>query len=174
MATLTFVAALAALSSIASAAQCQNLTIPVSISARNGVLNVPNPMNNIESIDFALDASRQGHNYTQEVLTGYATVSGEYEIAATYCHPDSGPSKVIQVLTHGIGFDRRCDNCAPSRVSTNKNLAIGICRSINIIIPMSARPSTSMDTARSHGTGWVSACPHTLQTRSMRDKFGSR
>ena len=36
----------------------------------------------------------------------YATVSGEYNIAATYCEPDSGPSSAIQILTHGIGFDR--------------------------------------------------------------------
>jgi len=53
-----------------------------------------------------LNVARQGHNYTAESLTGYNTVSGEYMIEATYCYPDSGPSKVIQVLTHGIGFDR--------------------------------------------------------------------
>ena len=29
-----------------------------------------------------------------------------YDIAATYCQPDSGPSSAIQILTHGIGFDR--------------------------------------------------------------------
>ena len=36
----------------------------------------------------------------------YATVGGNYNIAATYCEPDSGPSSAIQILTHGIGFDR--------------------------------------------------------------------
>lgn len=100
-------AAFAALASVASAAHCQNLTIPVSISARNGVFNLANPTTNIDSIDFSLDLSRQGHNYTNEILTGYNTVSGDYEIAATYCEPDTGPGKVLQLLTHGIGFDRR-------------------------------------------------------------------
>ena len=89
------------------AAKCQNLTIPVSISARNGVFNLQNPTSAIAAIDFSLNLSRQGHNYTNEILTGYNTVSGQYEIAATYCEPDQGPSKVVQILTHGIGFDRR-------------------------------------------------------------------
>lgn len=101
------VAAFAALSSVASAAQCQNITIPVSISARNGVFNQTNPTNAIESTNFALRMARQGNNYTAESLTGYATVSGSYEIEATYCQPSSGAGKVLQILTHGIGFDRR-------------------------------------------------------------------
>ena len=36
----------------------------------------------------------------------YETVSGTYNVAATYCEPDSGPSSALQILTHGIGFDR--------------------------------------------------------------------
>lgn len=106
MSKTIILAAVAALSSVASAARCQNLTIPVSISARNGVFNIQNPTTNIAAIDFSLNLSRQGHNYSQEVLTGYNTVSGNYQIAATYCEPDAGPGKVLQVLTHGIGFDR--------------------------------------------------------------------
>ncbi|KAK5078699.1 hypothetical protein LTR64_002887 [Lithohypha guttulata] len=100
------IAAFAALTSVAAAARCQNLTIPISVSARNGVFNQTNPTNAIEATNFALRMSRQGHNYTQESLTGYNTVSGNYQIAATYCEPDAGPGKVVQVLTHGIGFDR--------------------------------------------------------------------
>lgn len=34
------------------------------------------------------------------------TVSGKYRIAATYCEPDAGPGSELQVMTHGIGFDR--------------------------------------------------------------------
>lgn len=33
-------------------------------------------------------------------------MSGKYNIAATICHPDKGPSSTLQILTHGIGFDR--------------------------------------------------------------------
>jgi len=100
-------AAIAALTSTAAAARCQNLTIPVSISARNGEFNLANPTSSIDATNFALRMARQGHNYTDEILNGYHTVSGDYNISATYCEPDAGPGKVVQVLTHGIGFDRR-------------------------------------------------------------------
>ena len=56
--------------------------------------------------NFILNLTQQGTNYTASVLDGYQTVSGNYSIAATYCHPDSGPTNVVQLLTHGIGFDR--------------------------------------------------------------------
>lgn len=46
----------------------------------------------------------------------YNTVSGSYEIEATYCKPDSGSSKVLQILTHGIGFDRRYVHAFQRRV----------------------------------------------------------
>lgn len=61
---------------------------------------------NIDAVDFILDLSQQGANYTAAVLTGYQTEKVPLKIEATYCTPDSGPSSVLQVLTHGIGFDR--------------------------------------------------------------------
>lgn len=33
-------------------------------------------------------------------------MSGDYELAATYCEPKSGPGSTIQILTHGVGVDR--------------------------------------------------------------------
>lgn len=90
----------------ASARQCQNLTVSVSISANNGVFNVAIPQSNIDVTNLILNGVQQGHNATQEVLSGYQTISGTYDIAATYCVPDKGDSGVIQLATHGIGFDR--------------------------------------------------------------------
>ena len=90
----------------AHARKCQNITIPVSISARNGVFNVQPAQSDIEVTNFILDGTQQGHNGSAEALSGYATVSGSYNLAATYCTPDSGPGKAVQLLTHGIGFDR--------------------------------------------------------------------
>lgn len=100
-------AAIAAFAGIASARQCQNLTIPVELSARNG--NFPGQEvteTDIEVTNFILNLSQQGNNYTEQVLDGYNTISGSYDLAATYCQPDNGPANVLQVLTHGIGFDR--------------------------------------------------------------------
>lgn len=33
-------------------------------------------------------------------------MSGVYSLATTYCEPDSGPGSALQILTHGVGFDR--------------------------------------------------------------------
>ncbi|KAH9832753.1 putative alpha beta-hydrolase protein [Teratosphaeria destructans] len=99
-------AAVAALAAMAEARRCQNLTVPITASARNGVFNVSTPVTNIDVTNFILDLTQQGKNYSANTLTGYATVSGKYNIAATYCEPDSGPADTLQILTHGIGFDR--------------------------------------------------------------------
>lgn len=97
---------LALVAGLATARKCQNITVSVSITARNGVFDVEPAQNNIEVTNFILDGTQQGHNATVQVLTGYADVSGTYDLATTYCTPDGGPGKAVQLLTHGIGFDR--------------------------------------------------------------------
>jgi pimeloyl-ACP methyl ester carboxylesterase len=99
-------AALAALATVTSARKCQNLTVEVPIAARNGVFNVSTPVTNIDVTNFILDATQLSKNYSADTLQGYKTVAGNYHIAATYCDPDCGPSETVQLLTHGIGFDR--------------------------------------------------------------------
>jgi pimeloyl-ACP methyl ester carboxylesterase len=104
--TLSTILTSASFAIIAAARQCQNLTIPLSVSSRNGVFDIDAPKTNVDVTSFILDLSQPGSNLTEKLLSGYATVSGTYNIAATYCEPDSGPGKALQVLTHGIGFDR--------------------------------------------------------------------
>ena len=106
MRSFTFAAALLTALGLASARKCQNVTVSVQASARNGVFNVAIPQNNIEVTNFILDGVEQGVNASAEVLTDYATVSDTYDLAATYCAPDQGDGKTLQILTHGIGFDR--------------------------------------------------------------------
>ncbi|EXJ58983.1 hypothetical protein A1O7_06414 [Cladophialophora yegresii CBS 114405] len=91
---------------LVSARKCQNITIPVQISARNAAFDVAVPRSGLEVTDFALDFGRQGNNYSQSILHDYITVTGSYQIFATYCSPDDGPGSVLQILTHGIGFDK--------------------------------------------------------------------
>ena len=50
---------------------CKNITVPVKISARNGKFPESlKPQTGIEVPDFFLDLTRQGINYTEEVLEG--------------------------------------------------------------------------------------------------------
>ncbi|KAI4598374.1 hypothetical protein KJ359_002783 [Pestalotiopsis sp. 9143b] len=102
----TLLALTAALAATATARSCQNLTIPVAATTRNAVFDVRAPATNIEVTDFILDLAEVGNNLTQKLLTGYTTINKTWDIAATYCEPDAGPGKALQVLVHGIGFDR--------------------------------------------------------------------
>ncbi|POR32810.1 Uncharacterized protein TPAR_06992 [Tolypocladium paradoxum] len=99
-------AVLLALAAAAAAKHCRNITVPVSISARNGVFDIQPPKTEIEVTDFFFNFSKQNSNYTQSITNGFRTVTGEYKLATTYCEPDGGPGAVLQILTHGVGFDR--------------------------------------------------------------------
>lgn len=97
--------------SLVSAKTCLNVTVPVNINARQGVFDVPTLQSNIDVVTFALNNTKQGSNFTEEALTGITNVVGSYNISAKYCMPDSNStttssSPVVQVLSHGIGFDK--------------------------------------------------------------------
>ena len=79
------------------------------MSSRNGVFdNTSTPQSNFDAAVFALQATTQGRNGTQEALSGYATVEGTYCISTQYCVPDGAGAGngALQILTHGIGFDK--------------------------------------------------------------------
>ncbi|KAL8909560.1 MAG: hypothetical protein Q9171_005006 [Xanthocarpia ochracea] len=97
-----------ALAGSVAAKQCLNITVPVSISARNGVFNIPTLQGNADATTFAQNLTSIGGNFTQEALLSYATVVGEYDISVKFCKPDAenGTNPTVQVLTHGLGFDK--------------------------------------------------------------------
>lgn len=100
---------LLALASSTLARNCVNLTIPIDISARNGVFDLKVPQTNLDATAFIQNVTQQGRNFSATALTGYATVSGSYNISAQYCEPSqaqNGSTSTLQVLTHGIGFDK--------------------------------------------------------------------
>ncbi|KAI9793600.1 MAG: hypothetical protein M1835_007152 [Candelina submexicana] len=93
-----------------SAKQCTNLTIPVDVSARNGIFNLAVPETNQEATIFAQNFTsiRDGANLTASSLLGYNTTTGSFNISAKFCTPDNDNSTdpTVQFLTHGIGFDK--------------------------------------------------------------------
>ncbi|KAL8690492.1 MAG: hypothetical protein Q9218_004068 [Villophora microphyllina] len=91
-----------------AAKQCQNFSVPVSVSARNGVFNIPNLQGNADATTFAQNVTSIRGNFTKEALLGYATISGTYDISVKFCKPDTenGTNPTVQVLTHGLGFDK--------------------------------------------------------------------
>jgi pimeloyl-ACP methyl ester carboxylesterase len=88
---------------------CNNITVPLSLSATNGVFGFSTPQSNIDVTNFILDSVMPERNITADLLSGYTTISGTYTIQGTFCRPATprpGQQSVVQILTHGIGFDR--------------------------------------------------------------------
>lgn len=92
----------------AAAKVCINQTVAVDISARTGVFNIAVPQTNLQATTFIQNSTQQGRNFTEVALTGYATTSGTYNISTQFCVPSmiNGTNPTVQVLTHGIGFDK--------------------------------------------------------------------
>ncbi|KAI9831804.1 MAG: hypothetical protein M1819_004701 [Sarea resinae] len=88
---------------------CTNLTIPVQISARTGIFNIPTLASNLDAVAFSLNVTNIQGNFSQTSLLGYRTTTGEYNISAKLCQPEKANAstrEVVQFLTHGIGFDK--------------------------------------------------------------------
>jgi hypothetical protein len=94
------------LASFAAARQCSQFLIPVEISSRQGQFNEIPVETNLDTGAFAIRFSEFQGNYSDALLQDFQTLRGSYEISAQYCRPDNGSSGTIQVLTHGIGFDK--------------------------------------------------------------------
>ena len=105
---LSVIAPLALLTSLTAAKKCTNATVPVTISARQGIFDIQIPDTSLLATTFVQNNTQQGRNFSDVVLTGYQTVSGTYNISTQFCQPDDDNSAnpTVQVLTHGIGFDK--------------------------------------------------------------------
>lgn len=101
-------APLALLTTFAAAKKCMNASVPVTISARQGIFNIDVPQTSLDAITLIQNITQQGRNFTDVALSGYQTVSGTYNISTQFCTPDANTSTnpTVQVLTHGIGFDK--------------------------------------------------------------------
>lgn len=99
---------LALLVTSTAAKQCHNITVPVDISARTGIFDLPIPQSNSDATAFIQNLTQQGRNFTDLALTGYKTTAGKYQISTQFCVPSVKPvsNPTLQILTHGIGFDK--------------------------------------------------------------------
>ncbi|KAF4340449.1 alpha beta-hydrolase [Fusarium beomiforme] len=87
------------------AKNCVQLQVPITTSANNTRYNSVKVENNIDLIDFVWDTSTWSHaNRSAEVLP----VHGTYSISAQLCIPPGGKKQdILQIATHGLGFDKR-------------------------------------------------------------------
>lgn len=110
----------AAVASAMSGKMCQNITLHVPTTARNGVFgNTSLPTTDLEATKLALSATRQGFNATDLALTGYQTISNTYPIAATYCMPagDGASAGMSSGASTSMPGDETCDEDGSSGIS---------------------------------------------------------
>ncbi|KAG6986582.1 hypothetical protein G7Y79_00077g099740 [Physcia stellaris] len=96
------------LASSAAAKQCMNISVPVDISARTAIFDLPIPQSNSDATAFIQNLTQQGRNFTDLALTGYKNTAGKYQISTQFCVPsvNNVSTPTLQILTHGIGFDK--------------------------------------------------------------------
>lgn len=90
-----------------AAKTCLNITIPVDINSRQAVFNKVPVEGNLDVTAFSQEITQQRRNYSAVLLKDYYNLIGSYKISAKFCHPDGGiKGSVVQVMSHGIGFDK--------------------------------------------------------------------
>lgn len=104
------------LSAVASAAstnpnnttkQCVELEIPVTISANNIKADVPRIDSNIDAVDWVQFMDTWTVNLADHIV-GVLPVSDTFTISAQLCVPvDGDKADILQIATHGVGFDKR-------------------------------------------------------------------
>ena len=88
-------------------AVCVSGFVPVTVSAKNVKYNLPVPKNQSQVTQILLDMITPGVDYADRVKGPMVDVSGTYNIGATLCTPANNTKPDgVQMLTHGVGFDR--------------------------------------------------------------------
>jgi pimeloyl-ACP methyl ester carboxylesterase len=85
-------------------ANCTPVSFLISAATQNVVfLSPPDPNNQTAIIEFFYSGLANG---TGPAIKGTTTVSGNYIIDGTYCCPTSGPPKALEILVHGISYNK--------------------------------------------------------------------
>ena len=89
-------------------AVCVSGTVPVTASSSKGLkFNFEIPKNQSQVTEIWVEFVTRGSPFTTEIMGGMQAISGIYDIAATLCVPaNDTKSTGVQLLTHGVGFDR--------------------------------------------------------------------
>lgn len=95
---------------------CVSGLIPISAGAMNLKLNLQMPTNQSQVTDTLLEMITGGSSFMEKVAQSSRTqwINGTWNIGATLCTPANNTKPMgVQMLTHGIGFDRRYWDFAP-------------------------------------------------------------
>ena len=86
--------------------RCTDLTIPVTVTVPSFTLSFPQFQNSYQAISFVQQVVKRDISSNPVALGPNRTKT--FSISAQYCTPTSQRnSKTLQILSHGLGFDKR-------------------------------------------------------------------
>lgn len=90
--------------------QCVQFEVPLLVTANNSRFDLPRVDNNIDAVDWVWDLTTWSHMSENGRITGVIPVNDTFTISAQLCIPSQGDkAEILQIATHGVGFDKRCD-----------------------------------------------------------------
>lgn len=76
-------------------------------TSKNMKFNFDTPANQSEVTQAFVSMVSSGSPFSEQIAAGMQSVNGTYNISATLCTPANNTTPdTVQILTHGIGFDR--------------------------------------------------------------------
>lgn len=86
---------------------CQDITVPITVATTLKQFDYHPTDSEVDTTNFFLEFTRPGSDFVKRLTINNDTnIKKDYTLAATLCHPPDGPGSTLQILTHGVGFDR--------------------------------------------------------------------
>ncbi|KAL3481696.1 hypothetical protein BJX99DRAFT_243412 [Aspergillus californicus] len=87
---------------------CINLDLSIAVTANTSIYDIPQVNNNIDAVDFIWDIERWTAPTPEDRVTGVRTVDETFSISAQLCVPQNSEKRgILQIATHGFGFEKR-------------------------------------------------------------------
>ncbi|KAL4908487.1 hypothetical protein BDW74DRAFT_175171 [Aspergillus multicolor] len=89
---------------------CIDLTLSLPINATNSIYDIPRVDSNIDAVYYVWDLDTWSSPNATERITGTKVVEQTFNISAQLCvpiRPNAGKKDILQIATHGFGFDKR-------------------------------------------------------------------
>lgn len=101
--------------SVDGSAICITGDVPVTISTQGVQLNLPEPANQTATTEIIVELLQANATLPMQVMGGKSSIAGTFSINAELCYPKDASlnSSFIEILTHGVGFDKSYWNFAP-------------------------------------------------------------
>lgn len=94
------------LASTVTAFQCTQFMAPIPVKATSYELAFPPFLDHYQSVAFSNALTARNASAAPPLISGSNNFTGVFNISAEYCTPSNGNSRGIQVLSHGLGFDK--------------------------------------------------------------------